>query len=169
MGNVDSLVARANKTKDIPINLRGVRLQVAKDIVSMLRGFHETLAKQKLGRDPSPGEVIVHGLIKERALEKSFAEYLSQDPSTAALVGPCNVFLSHTWGSPFEKTVAAMEDFEKQRPPGSSHCFYFIDYFSINQLSPSKDLEELGELAKSCPTLVLFADPWNKPAVLGRA
>ena len=96
MGNSLAAFDSVKKKEGLPIHLRGVRLQVAKDILNELRAVHEVLARQKLGRDPSPGEVIVQAIVKEKAVGNSFAEYLSQTPSTATLVGPCNVFLSHT-------------------------------------------------------------------------
>jgi len=169
MGNTFSFSNKDTNDHELPIYLRGVRLQVAKNVLNLLKGDHLMIAKQKLGRDPSPGEVIVHGFVKEVAIEKSFAEYLLESPHTASFVGRCNTFLSHTWGSPFEKTIAALEDYENQRPSGSAPCFYFIDYFAINQFNPSKDLKQLGEIAKNCATLTLFANTWDNPAAIGRA
>ena len=85
-----------NNDYALPINLRGVRLQVAKKVLSELKDDHFMIAKKKLCRDPTPGEVIVHGFIKERAAGKSFAEYLLESHDTGSLVGRCDTFLSHT-------------------------------------------------------------------------
>ena len=85
-----------NDAEELPIYLRGVRLKVAIDILQELNAEHVAIAKQKLHRDPSPGEVIVHGVVKEKAAGMSLADYLWRNPSTSSLVGPCSVFLSHT-------------------------------------------------------------------------
>jgi len=153
----------------LPISYRGVQLKVAKDVLNELEEKHVTVARRKLSREPSHGEVIVHGYIKDKCAGQSLAQLLAQYPASNTLVGKCNVFLSHTWGSPFAETVAALEEYESQLPKGSPICYYFIDYFAINQFDPSKDLKELGQLAKNCSTLLLLTSPWDKPVVLERA
>merc|ERR1719193_1128164 len=96
----------------LPLVQRGIRLQVAKDVLKLLNEGHEKTAKEMLKREPSPGEIIVHGFVKSCVTDQSYAEYLKSRPASAHLVGEVNTFVSHAWGSSFKGTVGAIEEFE---------------------------------------------------------
>ena len=82
-----------------PVSLRmmdrGVCLQVLKDILGKLTEENKKIARDALGRVPSSGETIVHGLVKTIAKDQSYSEYLKNCPSSVHLVGKINVFISH--------------------------------------------------------------------------
>ena len=65
--------------------------------------------------------------------------------------------------------AGAMEEFETNLPDTAPPCFYFIDFFAINQHDPNKDLDQLGTIVKQSPKLLLIASPWERPVTLGRA
>ena len=66
---------------------RGVRLKVAKDILNKLSDENRRIACEVLGRVPTPGEAVVHGLVKTIVKETSHAEFLKNQPVSANLVG----------------------------------------------------------------------------------
>jgi len=142
---------------------------VAKDVLANLNKAHKTKARDVLKREPSCGEIIVHGLVKASAKDESFAEFLKRSSDYAELVGEVNVFISHAWGSSFDDTVQAIEDFEAKLPDEAPPAFYFIDYFAVNQWDAKKDLDQLGVIAQRSQKLLLMLSPWQKPATLGRA
>jgi len=153
----------------LPLMQRGVRLEVLKDILSLLSKQTEQNAMDVLKRHPTPGECIVHGLVKLLAKDSSYSEYLKSDPKFSHLVGEVSVFVSHAWASGFEQTVDAIEEFEESLPDNTPTCFYFVDFFSVNQHHPQKDLNKLGEIVKRSQKLLLMASPWESPATLKRA
>jgi len=165
----DSTSDDAGRPVSLKIMDRGVRLKVARDILNQLSDENRKIACDVLGRAPSPGEVVVHGLVKTIVKETSYSEFLKNQPESANLVGQINVFVSHAWGLSFKNTVHSMEEFEKLLPADAPTCFYFIDFFAVNQYNPKKDLDKLGEIAKKSQKLLLIASPWERPAPLGRA
>jgi len=66
-------------------------------------------------------------------------------------------------------TLEAVEEFERNLPETEPPCFYFIDFFAVNQYDPKKDLDQLGDIVKRSQNLLLIASPWESPATLGRA
>jgi len=166
MGNVLSYFTRA--TSAMKISDRGVRLEVLQDICNRIDTGQMDVPNDEKKR--SPGEQIVDGIVKPVTDERkcSYAEYLYADTNTRELVGECNAFLSHPWGTEFKVTVAAIAEYERKLPEGSPPQFYFCDYLAINQHSPGSDLKELGDLVQFCETLVLMAVPWRNPVCLTR-
>jgi len=153
----------------LPLMQRGVRLWVAKDVLKRLSKVHESAARDDLLRKPSHGEVIVNGLVKAFAKDESYAEFLKRSPNTSNLIGEVNVFVTHAWGSSFEETVHALQEFEAELPVEAPPVFYFIDFFAINQWAPTKDLDKLGEIVQQAQKLLLMFSPWEKPATMGRS
>jgi len=168
MGIVYSLLFGSEDVDSLDISNRGVRLEVLLEVCKKIEAGLLQLPKD--GKDRSPGERIVHGLVKPITETKtcSYSEYLYGDPNTRSLVGKCNVFLSHPWRADFDVTVAAIVQYEKNLPSGSPPQFYFCDYFAINQHRPADDLDELEVMVRSCDTLALMAVPWRKPESLTR-
>jgi len=153
---------------DVELSHRGVRLEVLQKICKEVEaGRLQVPADDK---ERSPGERIVDGLVKPVTDTRkcSFATHLLQEPSTRNLVGKCNTFVSHPWSADFQVTVAALVEYEKALPKGSTPKFYFVDYFAVNQHSPSNDLKQLADLVGLSDTLVLMARPWENPVALTR-
>ena len=171
--SVDISMGDDVRISEVPVSLRmmdrGVSLQVLKDIVSKLSEENEKIARDVIGRVPSPGESVVHGLVKTIVKDQSFSEYLKNRSSSAHLVGKINVFVSHAWGSSFQNTVNAIEVFEEQFPAKERNFFYFVDFFAVNQYDPKKDLDQLGEIAQRSQKLLLMVAPWERPVTLERA
>jgi len=157
-----------SQTTALKISDRGVRLEVLQEICTRIETGQIDVPNDEKKRNP--GEEIVDGIVKPVTNEWkcSYAEYLYADPNTRNLVGECNAFLSHPWGTKFKVTVAAIAEYERKLPEGSPPQFYFCDYLAINQHSPRSDLKELGDLVQFCETLVLMAAPWRNPACLTR-
>jgi len=169
MGNCLSFNPRTSPERNLPIINRGVRLEVAKDILKKMTDERILIARRALNRAPSNGEIIVHGIVKTIAKNESYAVFLKNNPSTANLVGKINIFVSHAWRSPFIETVKAIEEYENQLPADAPPCYYFIDFFSVNQFDSTKDLEKSGWVAQESQKLLLMATPLSKPRTLSRA
>jgi len=154
----------------MPLRKRGVRLEVLKYVLSRLSKENEQTAQALLKRKPrSAGECVVHGFVRSHSKTSSYAEYLGANVHTARLVGHVNVFVSHAWAYPFEDTVEAIEEFEATLADNSPPCYYFLDYFAVNQNAPEKDLAKLGNIARESQKLLLIATPWHQPKTLERA
>jgi len=179
MGNCLSFLYPKNTGQDcdddrlpndpLPLMERGVRLEVLMDILKNLNDDHRIIASRALKRTPSNGETIVHGIVKTVAKNQSYATFLKENPDTADMIGKINIFVSHAWSSTFKGTVESIEAFEAQLPDDAPPCFYFVDFFSINQYDAEKDLKQLKLIVQESQKLLLMATPWRKPVTLGRA
>jgi len=147
---------------------RGVRLKVLQQVYEEVQAGR--LAVPDDFKDPSPGESIVHGLVKPltNTMKCSYSSYLYENASTRNLVGRINTFVSHPWHYDFGILISALVEYEKTLPKDSDPQYYFVDYFAINQHEPGKDLKRLAWLVGESDTLALMAQPWRQPYVLGR-
>jgi len=116
------------------------------------------------------GRLVVERIVKPQTEVKkcSYVEHLYENQSWRGAIGKCTTFLSHPWSANFKDTLAALRDYEDKLPSNTPKQFYFVDYFAINQHDAQDDLENLAEVVQKCKSLVLMAQPWEKPVSLTR-
>ena len=140
------------------------------------RGVSLEFLKEILGKGKEFGRTNGYGIKKRLTLPEtqskkcSFAELYKDQlgHSGKPMVGKCRFFVSHAWSYQFSKLVEGLEWFE-QGSTEREGAYYFLDYFSINQWTPTDDLKSLESIIRLSDALVLVVWPLKKPKPMTRA
>eukprot|EP00746_Dinoflagellata_sp_MGD_P083060 gnl/MRDRNA2_/MRDRNA2_33040_c0_seq1.p1 gnl/MRDRNA2_/MRDRNA2_33040_c0~~gnl/MRDRNA2_/MRDRNA2_33040_c0_seq1.p1 ORF type:complete len:463 (+),score=21.04 gnl/MRDRNA2_/MRDRNA2_33040_c0_seq1:141-1391(+) len=89
------------------------------------------------------------------------------DGKGSPMVGTSSFFVSHSWLQLFSVLLSTIESFRRDQ---GNNIYFWFDCFAINQHMVNKEgeLDQLSDTVRACGSLLLVANPWNKPLPLTR-